>query len=39
MGDFKRWIMDQNHWMIYVSIKNEIFRIPLNIPCLFGVKI
>jgi len=39
MGDFKRWIINQEHWMIYISIKDEIYRVPLNIPCLFGVKL
>lgn len=37
--DFKRWILEGNQWTIQVEIKGKVFRIPLNLACLFGVKV
>lgn len=38
-GDFKRWILSEEHWSIYIEIKQKSYKIPLNIVCLFGVKL
>ncbi len=39
VGDFKRWILDYNHWTLQVEIKDTVYKIPLNIPCLFGISL
>jgi len=39
VGDFKRWILDNNHWTLQIQIKDSIYKIPLNIPCLFGISL
>jgi len=39
VGDFKRWILDNNHWTLQVEIKDTVYKIPLNIPCLFGISL
>jgi hypothetical protein len=37
LGDFKRWVLDNNHWTLQIEIKDTVYKIPLNIPCLFGI--
>jgi hypothetical protein len=39
LGDFERWILDKNHWTLFIEIRNVSYKIPLNIPCLFGVRL
>jgi hypothetical protein len=39
VGDFKRWVMDNNHWTLYIKIKSNVYKIPLNLPCLFGISL
>ena len=36
-GDYKRWVLSNTHWSLLIDIKNTPYRIPLNLPCLFGV--
>ena len=36
MGDLTRWIHDCNYWFLQIEISTEVFRIPLNLHCLFA---
>ena len=35
--DFKRWVLSEEHWTVFIDIKGRSYNIPLNVPCLFGV--
>ena len=37
LGDFKRWILGNKEWTLFVEIKGTAYKIPLNIPCLFVI--
>jgi hypothetical protein len=38
-GDFKRWILSQHQWSLYVELKGVSYNIPLNLLSLFGINL
>ena len=36
-GDFRRWILSQHQWTIFVELRGVSYNIPLNMLSLLGI--